>query len=117
MHTPDEGAVPMSLRGADEPEEPKDTVSFRCPVSLVRYVEEEAKATRRTATAVHVAALELDRAINEGLQGDQARLEAIAKDLGLSLRHDLGEIVVALVKRSIASRADGKPASRPGKKK
>lgn len=109
-------AGPMSLRGAKEPEDTKQNVSFRCPGSLVRYVEAEAKASERTVTAVYVAAIELDRAINEGLQGEQAQLEALAEELGLSLRHDLGAIVVALVRQAISARSDGKPARPPRKK-
>lgn len=98
----------MGLRGAEDEREEKDTVSFRCPVSLINYVDSEAEASRRTATAVYVAALSLDRVLNARLAPVADRLEAYAREHGMSLRDELGEVIAALVHEALDARRRSK---------
>lgn len=92
------------LRGKAKAAATRGTMAFRVSPELRYWVERQASTSGRTASRVIVDALELDRALAEGLDGDWAHaLAAWAADHRLSLGEQLGEVVAGLVRAGLAA--------------
>lgn len=115
------GAEAVSLRGGgDGSAELWDDrlVTWVCPGPLRRYVKEMARSRSSSTKSVkerevYVGALELDRALEEGLKAESVRLRAYAAAQGLDLTGDQAEahfreLVVRLVKAGLDA-AEVKP--------
>lgn len=94
----------VSLRGKDETGPAagaRPMVSFRCPEELRDYIKEAARSSGRDQTQVLVQALEVDRELEQGLREEARRLNLYAATNDLSLRTELGKVLVALVKQGL----------------
>lgn len=103
----------VGLRGEDEsaPEEWDDKmVAWVCPGPLRKYVKEQTKRRGKgiTERAVYIEALELDKALEEGLSTEGARVRAFAAAQGLDLKRDFAQVIVRLVRAGLDA-ADVKP--------
>lgn len=98
------GDAAVSLRGGDEGlEEYGDrTVTWVCPGHLRKYVKDQARSRPGAKERdIYIDALELDRALEEGLAGDAARLRTFAEAQGLSLKTDFRRVILAAVKAGL----------------
>jgi predicted DNA-binding protein len=105
---------PMGLRGPKVVER-KTLVTFRCPESMKRYLEESSEQTGRDQTEIILGALALDRALESELAPDAQALRMFAAERGLDLSNDLHQVIALAVKERIeAFRSE--PATKPKKK-